>query len=195
MGPGSRGDRDAERGRRRRHAPRRAPGGRAGDDVHRVAGLAAHDPRPVQDRGRAHSRRDSRRGAHNRHPRALDLLRPLRRDGDAADRVGAARVLVGPGGAGHGGDHARGHPRVPRAVPPFLRWLPHLARGGEDRGAVERAARSPDRRRRHPRAPRARARPRPPGAARERAESRRLLPGARGLEPLLPRRAGRSSSA
>ena len=42
--------------------PRRAAGGRAGDDVHRVAGPAADDPQHVQDRRRADAGGDPRRG-------------------------------------------------------------------------------------------------------------------------------------
>ena len=56
LGAGARGGRDAVGGRRRRRGPRRAAGGRAGDDLHGVAGPAADDPEHVQDRRRADAR-------------------------------------------------------------------------------------------------------------------------------------------
>ena len=69
-------------------AARRAPEGRAGDDVHGVAGPAAHDPEHVQDRRRADAGGHPRRGAHARDPRALDLRRPQRRHARPRDRAG-----------------------------------------------------------------------------------------------------------
>ena len=91
VGHGARGRRDAERGRRGGRAARRAAGRRARDDVHGLAGPAADDPEHVQDRGRA-----DRRGActwprARSRRRAVDLRRPLRRDGGAPDRLRAAR--------------------------------------------------------------------------------------------------------
>ncbi len=68
-------------------------------------------------------------------PRALDLRRPLRRDGGAADRLRAALVELGAGGPRLRRHRAARHAEVPRALPPLLRRLPHLARGGEDRAA------------------------------------------------------------
>ncbi len=61
--------------------------GGAGDDVHRVPGAAADAPGPVQDRGRAHLVLHARRGAHRGDARAVDLRRPLRRDGRAQHRA------------------------------------------------------------------------------------------------------------
>ncbi len=56
---------------------------------------------------------------------------------------------------------------VPRSVPPLLRRVPHLARGGEDRGALRRGpARRCSTTRLIARAPRPRPDARPPGAAR-----------------------------
>ncbi len=56
----------------------------------------------------------------------------------------------------------RRDPRGPGAVPPLLRRVPHLPRGGEDRGAHRRRPAGDDRRRPGPRPSRARADPRPP---------------------------------
>ena len=81
LGRRARRRRDAVGGRRRRRGARRAAGRRAGDDVHRVAGPAADDPQHVQDRRRADAVQHARGGAHDRHARAVDLRRPLRRDG------------------------------------------------------------------------------------------------------------------
>ena len=55
----------------------------------------------------------------------------------AARQTGFAMLAsgIGAGGDGSGAGRARRHPRIPRAVPAFLRRLPHLARGGEDRSA------------------------------------------------------------
>ena len=92
VGQGPRRRRDAVRGRRRRRAARRAPEGRAGDDVHGVAGPAADDPQHVQDRRRADAGGDPRRGPDDRHARAVDLRRPQRRDARPHDRLGDARA-------------------------------------------------------------------------------------------------------
>ena len=100
LGPGADGHRDAVRGRRGRRRPRRAAGRRAGDDVHRVAGPAADDPEHVQDRRRADAVLHARRGPHRGHARAVDLRRPLGRDGLPADRLRDAALRLGAGGAG-----------------------------------------------------------------------------------------------
>ena len=155
LGRGAPGDRDAERGRRGRRRARRAPGRRADDDLHRVAGPAPDAARHVQDRRRADLRGDPRRRPHARDARALDLRRPQRRDGRArrpASRCSAPRRCrrrrTSP-------RSPRGDARGARAVPPLLRRLPHLARGREDRAA---------RRGRPARADRRRARRGPPPA-------------------------------
>ena len=72
-------------------------------------------------------------------------------------------------------------------LPAFLRRLPHLARGREDRGAQRRRPARADSRDGDLRAPPPRAHARPAGAARDRAEPGRVLPGARGRQPLLRR--------
>ena len=82
----------------------------------------------------------ARRGAHARDARAVDLRRSLRRDGLPADRLRDALLGQRAGGARLGGDRARGHARVARAVPALLRRLPHLARGRQDRDAHRRRA-------------------------------------------------------
>ena len=76
---------------------------------------------------------------------------------------------------------------------PFLHFFDGFrtsSRGAQDRAADGRRPALPDARPDGGRAPRARAQPRPAGAARHRAEPRRLLPGPRGLQPLLRRPAG-----
>ena len=79
--PGGAGD--AERGRRRRRGARRAAIRRADHDVHRVAGPAADAAQHVQDRRRADADGVPCRRARARHPGAVDLRRPFRRDGGA----------------------------------------------------------------------------------------------------------------
>ena len=100
---------DAERGRGRGRAARRASGRRAGDDLHRLAGPAADDPEHVQDRRRADPGGDARRGSLARRAGPVDLRRSLRRDGGAPDRLRAAGVGVGAGGARPGGGRAGRH--------------------------------------------------------------------------------------
>ena len=94
-------------GGRRRRRPWRAPGRRARDHLHRVAGPAADDPQHVQDRRRADAVRDARRRADARDARAVDLRRPLRRDGLPPDRLRAPVLELGAGGARHGRRGAR----------------------------------------------------------------------------------------
>ena len=62
-------------------------------------------------------------------PRAVDLRRPQRRDGRASDRLGHARSSDVQEAQDLAADRPCGDARVPRAVPPLLRRLPHLARG------------------------------------------------------------------
>ncbi len=185
---GSRAERgrDAERRRRRRGVARRAADRSARHHVHGVAGTAAHAPRHVQDRRRAHAVRDARGSSNHRHARAVDLRRSQRRDGGADDRVRDARVVVRAGGAGPGAGRARRDPGGARAVPALLRRVPDLAPGRQDRDASGRRSASHDRRPVGPGAPGSGAHPRPPGPPRHGAEPRRVLPGAGGGQPLLP---------
>ncbi len=124
---------DAVRRRRRRRGPRRAAGRRAGDHLHRVAGPAADDPQHVQDRRRAHADGVPCRGARTRHPCAVDLRRPLRRDVHPRHRLRAAGLELGAGGPRLRRHRHRGHARRAGAGAALLRWFPHLARGGQDR--------------------------------------------------------------
>ena len=84
----------------------------------------------------------------------------------------------------------RGDAAHPRALPALLRRVPHVARGRQDRAARRRRPA-----RAGPRTPTSldhRARGLSPGAARaarHRAEPRRVLPGPRGGQPVLRRRA------
>ena len=107
----------------------------------------------------------------------------------ACRQIGFAHALLRlrPGGPRPRPRGPRRDPRGPRALPALLRRLPHLARGPQDRAARGRRPALHDARRPRRRAPPARAHPRQAGPARHRAEPRRLLPGPRGLQPLLPR--------
>ena len=127
--------RDAERSGRRRRDPRGAADRGPCDDVHRVARTAPHAPRDVQDRRRAHSHRDPRRRTNRRDARALDLRRPLRRDGRAPDRLGAAVLVVRAGGPGLRSRRTCGDSSDACPVPPLLRRLSYLARAQHDRPA------------------------------------------------------------
>jgi pyruvate-ferredoxin/flavodoxin oxidoreductase len=71
------------------------PGRFARRDLHRLAGAAPDGPRDVQDRRGADPDGHPRGGAHGRDARAVDLRRPLRRDGGPADGLDHA-VLVLP---------------------------------------------------------------------------------------------------
>ncbi len=79
---------------------------------------------------------------------------------------------------------------VPRPGPALLRRLPHLARGLEDRAADRRRSARDDHRGAGGRAPGPRADARQAPAPRDGAEPGRLLPGARGVQPVLRRRPG-----
>ena len=183
---------DAERGRGRRRAARRAAERGAGDDVHGVAGPAADDPQHVQDRRRADPGRDARRRPVARGAGAVDLRRPLRRHGGPPDRLRAARRR--PRCRRRTTWRSSPRPRRSRTRVPFVHFfdgfrtshelntiemlsdddlralvpeeLVHAHRG---RGAVAGA----------------------PVHPRHRAEPRRLLPGARDGEPVLRPRARR----
>jgi hypothetical protein len=71
--------------------------------------------------------------ARRRHPRAVDLRRPQRRDGGAQHRLGDARRRLGAGGPRLRAGRARRHAALPRAVPALLRRLPHQPRDRQDR--------------------------------------------------------------
>ena len=101
-------------------------------------GLLLMLPEHVQDRRRADAGRHPRRGARDRDPRALDLRRPLRRDGGPVDGLRPALLVVGAGGAGPRPRRARGDARGPGPVPPLLRRLPHLARAQHRRARSTR---------------------------------------------------------
>ena len=186
-GPGRR--RDAVRGGRRRRAPRRAPEGRARDDVHRVPGPAPDDPQHVQDRRRADAGGDPRRRTDRGDPRPVDLRRPQRRDARADDRLGDAGGGLGPGGARLRAGGPCRDAAGPGAVPPLLRRLPDIARDQQDRGAGRGRHPGAGPRRRRPRIPRPGHDARCPGRPGHRPEPRCLLPGARGVEPVPPGRA------
>ena len=190
LGHGAAGLGDAVRGRRSGRSARRSPGGRPVDDVHRVAGPAAHDPQHVQDRGRADTLRDARLGAHRGHARPVDLRRPVRRHDLPFHRLRHAGGGLGPGGAGLRRDRARRDAQGAHSVSALLRRLPHFARSGEDRGSLGRRPALAHRRAGDRRAPLARPVSRPSGDARHGAEPRRVLPGARSLQLVLRRLSG-----
>ena len=183
----SRDGRDAVGGRCGGRGPRRAAGRRALDDVHGVAGTAADDPQHVQDRGRTDAVRDARGGAHARDPCPVDFRRPLRRHGLSPDRFRPALLELRPGSARHGRRGPRGDARDAAPLSAFLRRIPHLARGGEDRRAQRRRSPLPHLGIVGLRASPARADAGPAGAPRNGAESRRLLSGARSAERVLRR--------
>ena len=187
VGRGAENHRDAVGRRRRRRAARRADVRCAGDQLHRQPGPAAVHPQPVQDRRRADALRAARGGAHAGDPRAVDLRRPLRRHGLPRHRLRHARRQFAAGGAGFGGDRAGGDAGRAHSGDPFLRRLPHLARGGEDRRGRSRHRARHARRRPHRRAPRTRPVAGASGAARHLAESGRVLPVARARQSLLRR--------
>ena len=186
QGPGRR--RDAVRSGCRRRAPRRAPERRSCDNVHGEPGAPPDDPEHVQDRRRADPGRDPRRGPHRRNACPLDLRRPQRCHARTDDRLGDARGRLGPGGARPRARGARRHVPGPDPVPPLLRRLPNLARDQQDRDARARRHPGPGPRRRRARLPRPGHDTRRPCGPRHRPEPGRLLPGPRGLQPVLPRR-------
>ena len=123
----------------------------------------------------------------DRHACAQHLRRPQRRDGGAHDRVRDVVREQRPGGGRLRRRCPRHDARYARAVPALLRRLPHEPRARHDRVPVDRRSRRDDRPVRRERPPRPRSRSRSPGAARQRAESRRVLPGTRGVQPVLRR--------
>ena len=111
------GDRDAVRGRRRRHRPR-LPGRRRPDHhLHRLSGPAADDPQHVQDRRRAAARRVPRLRPYRGRPRPEHLRRPLRRHGLPPDRLRHAGRVQPPGGHGPGRRRPPGRHQGPRSLP------------------------------------------------------------------------------
>ena len=183
LDPPSRGD--AVGGGRGRCRPRRAARGRRGDDLHGVSGAPPDDPEPLQDRRRAHSVLHARRGAHRRHARAEHLRGSLRRDGRAPDGHGAALLRLRSGGARLRGHRTVGDLRVARAADALLRRIPHLPRGGEDRGAPRLDPACVARRGSRPGPPGPRPHPGATERPRHGPEPRRVLPGARGRQSLL----------
>ena len=166
-------------------AARRAAGRNARDDVHRLPGPAADDPEHVQGRRGAHRGGAARGRAVAGGAGAVDLRRPLRRDGRAPDRLRPAGVGVGAGGARHGAGRAGGDAPDAGAVRALLRRVPHLARAEHARDARRRRPAGADPRRAGPRAPRALPLARAAVHPRHRPEPGRLLPGARDRQPLL----------
>ena len=112
---------------------------RADDDLHGVAGPAAHDPQHVQDRRRADAVRAC---TCRRAPLATHALSIFGDHSDVmavpADRLRPARLQLGAGGPRLRAHRPARHAEEPRALPPLLRRLPHLARGGQDRAARRR---------------------------------------------------------
>jgi formate dehydrogenase beta subunit len=120
---------NAERGGRSGRGARRVADRRADHHLHRVAGAHADDPQHVQDR-----RRTDLGGVPCRRPLAgdagfVDLRRSSGRDGGAPDRLLPAGLGIGAGSPRYGADRPGRDPGSAGAVHPFLRWLPHLARG------------------------------------------------------------------
>jgi hypothetical protein len=169
--------------RRRLHG---APGGCADHDVHRVAGPAADDPQHVQDRRRADPDGLPRGGALRGNARPVDLRRSLRRDG-ARDRP-ASRCSP-PARAGSPGHGAISQAATLEARVPFLHFFDGFRTSHEvqqdrkladedlsaiiDAGLVRPIATGAE-----------------PGQAvtsRHGPEPRHVLPGPRGLQPVLQR--------
>ena len=178
--------RNAKRRRRRWRASRRAAGRSAGNHVHRIAGPAVDDSQYVQDRGRTHCCRDSRCRSHGSHARAIDLWRSQRRDGRPRHRLRAALLPSV--------QEAPDFALIAQAATlesriPFLHFFDGFRTSHEMnkiqlsdddlRALIDRGRIRPHRERA--------LRPGPSGPARNRPESRRFLPGARGMQPLLPR--------
>ena len=161
-------------------------------DLHRVAGPVADDPQHVQDRRRADAGGHPRRRPHRGHARAVDLRRPQRRHGTPARPAGRCwpparcrRPTTSPWS------------RTPRRCAsrvPFLHFFDGFRTSHEINkiALLERATTSAPWSRDERRRSTFRARgltPDAPGAAGHGPEPRRLLPGSRGGQPLLPRRA------
>ena len=133
---------------------------------------------------------DPRRGPHRRHPRPVDLRRPQRRDARAHDRLGDARRWLGPGGARLRAGRPRGH--APR--PGSRSSISSTASARRTRSTRSSLLDDDDMRAlvREEDVLAFRGRgmtPDAPGRARHGPEPRRLLPGARGGQPVPPGRA------
>ena len=148
-------------------------------------GLLLMIPESVQDRGRIDAHGDSCGCANDCHARALDLRRSQRRDGRARDRICHAVLLFRAGSERFRPDRSRRHPRGQNPFSAFFRRLPHVPRSEQDFSALRRRPARHARRRCHSPASRARSHPGPPEAARQRAKSRRIFPGARSRESFL----------
>ncbi len=167
--------------------PRCAAGRGADDDVHGVAGAPPDDPEHVQDRRRADAVRHARLGALRRDARALDLRRPLRRHGLPPDRVRDARLEQPPGSARPRRRRPPGDAHGQAPVHPLLRRLPHVERGLQDRAPPGRGPPRDGDRGSRLGPEEAGADARPAGPARHGPEPRLLLPGPRGVQPVLRR--------
>ena len=106
------------------------------------------------------------------------------------DRLGHARLRQRAGSAGHGHDRADGDAAFAPAVHAFLRRLSHQPRSEQARPPARRGCAQADRRGTGHGASRARAQPGQARAARLGAESGRVFPGARSLQPVLSGGAG-----
>ena len=134
VGFGPRRDRDAVRRRRRGRGARGVAGRCADDDVHGVAGPAADDPEPVQDRRGAHRAAASTSRRRSVATHALSIF------GDHSDVMAARQTgfaMLASGSPQEAADLAAiAHAATlacAGAVPAFLRRVPHLARDPEDR--------------------------------------------------------------
>ncbi len=173
------------RGRRR---DARLPRIRGADHVlHLLAGPDADDSGAVPPERRAAAGRPARQLPHGRDARVLHLRRPFRRDGVPPDGPGDDLRRQRTGGHGPDGRPAPRRHRGARAVPAFLRRVPHLARNSEGGGHGLRGPAPADQPEGPGRVPRQGAEPGPPRAAQHGAEPGHLLPGARSGEPVLRR--------
>jgi pyruvate-ferredoxin/flavodoxin oxidoreductase len=168
-------------------APARRAAGRCADhDLHRVAGPAADDPQHVQDRRRAHADFVMHVAARTVATHALSIF------GDHSDVMACRQTGLRHAGLGsvqEAHDIALiSQAATLAAAVPFLHFFDGFRTSHEvsqDRRAERRRPRALIDRRRRIRAHRDRAHAGRPGAARHGAEPRRLLPGARGVQPVL----------
>jgi hypothetical protein len=193
--PSREGHGDAVRGRGGRRGPRGAPGGRLRDDLHGLAGTAAHDPEHVPDRRRAPPGRLSREREDACQQRVEHLRRASGRHGDAADRLRHVRVGQRPGRHELCGRRAPRRDRRAGSVPSLLRWLPDFARDPEDRGSRRGRTPLPDRLERRQSLPRRIAEPRPSRPPGHDGQSGRLFPAPRGSQSALSRSSRRNRPA
>ena len=104
-----------------------------GNHVHVQPRAPADDSRYVQDRGRVASHRRARQRPSDRHPRAQHFWRSSGRNGDAADGVCDACVLLRTGMYGSGSRRPPCHFENERALFTLFRRIPHLARTLQNR--------------------------------------------------------------